>query len=258
MVRDTILTAFIAGLVAALFFTLVQSVWITPLILKAEKYEEAGEARQAVEADEPEHHSRGAAEHVHDESGHADGPAHHDEPWHHHEDSGWKPRDGWPRAAFTLGANLLMGMSYALVLVAVFLLWREPKNVAAGLAYGIAGFLVFFVAPGLGLPPELPGTAAADLTARQEWWLLTAALTATGLLLFLSSKRLWARAIALALIIAPHLIAAPHPAVEGSLAPASLQQEFRVATTVGNALFWLALGFASAWTFRKLEPSKRL
>jgi predicted cobalt transporter CbtA len=63
------------------------------------------------------------------------------------------------------------------------------------------------------------------------------------------------RALALALIIAPHLIAAPHPAVEGSLAPAALQKEFRLATTVGNALFWLALGVVSTLTFRKLSRS---
>jgi cobalt transporter subunit CbtA len=242
MVRDTILTAFIAGLVAALFLTLVQSIWITPLILQAETYEEAAEAASAAHHEESEHH--------HDES-----EQHHDGAGHHHDDSEWKPHDGVQRTAFTFGANLVMGMSYALVLVAVFLLWREPKNLAAGVAYGIAGFVVFFVAPGLGLPPELPGTAAADLTARQEWWLLTAALTAAGLLLLFSRTRPWIRALGLALIIAPHVIAAPHPAVEGSLAPAALQKEFRLATTVGNALFWLALGVVSALTFRKLSRS---
>jgi cobalt transporter subunit CbtA len=213
------------------------------LILQAEKYEAADGPAHSMEPAFAGDRGSKAAQHSHAESG------------HHHDDSEWKPRDGWQRAAFTFGANLVMGMSYGLVLVAVFLLWREPKNVAAGLAYGIAGFAIFFVAPGLGLPPELPGTAAADLTARQEWWLLTAAATAVGLLLLFSHAQVWVRALALLLIIAPHLIPAPHPAVEGSLVPAALQQEFRVATLVGNALFWLALGLASAWTFRKLASA---
>jgi len=253
MVRDTILTAFIAGLVAALVFTLVQSVWITPLILQAETYEEAAEAAPSPSALE---HGADAA---HEDAGSAAQAAsehHHAVSGHHHDDSEWKPRDGWQRTAFTLGANIVMGVSYGLVLVAVFLLWREPKNVAAGLAYGIAGFLVFFVAPGLGLPPELPGTAAADLTARQEWWVVTAAASALGLLLFFSYPRVWVRVVALALIIAPHFIPAPHPAIEGSLAPAALQTQFRLATTVSNALFWLALGVAATATFRKLSRAE--
>jgi cobalt transporter subunit CbtA len=243
MIRDTILTAFIAGLVAALFLTAVQAVWITPLILQAETYEEASEVTQPPAATAASVGAHAAAsEHDH----------HHDGSGHHHDDDGWKPRDGWQRSAFTLAANLVMGMSYGLVLVAVFLMWRAPKNAAAGIAYGLAGFGVFFIAPALGLPPELPGTAAADLTARQEWWLFTAALTAVGLLLFFSQARAWVKVLALALIVAPHLVDAPHPAVEGSLAPAALQTQFRLATTVSNALFWLALGLASAWTFRRL------
>jgi cobalt transporter subunit CbtA len=227
VVRETVLAAIVAGLIAALIFTVVQSVWVTPLILQGETYEDAAEAA-------PTHHeaaSSGAE--------------------HHHDESEWKPQDGWQRTLFTFGANLLMGVGYSFVLVALYLLWREPKNTLGGALYGFAGFLVFFAAPGLGLPPELPGTAAAELSIRQQWWAMTAVATAAGLFLFFSQPRWWVRILAVAIIVAPHLVPAPQPAVESSLAPAELQSQFRMATTVCNALFWLSLGVASGIAFRK-------
>ena len=228
MVRETVLAAIVAGLIAALVFTLVQSVWVTPLILQGETYEDAAEA---------------SADHHESENPNAT---------HHHDDDAWKPQDGWQRTLFTFAANLLMGVGYSFVLVALYLLWREPKSTLAGALYGLAGFLVFFAAPGLGLPPELPGTAAAELTSRQQWWAMTAVATAVGLILLCSQRRWWLRVLGLGVIVAPHLIAAPHPAVESSLAPAELQSQFRLATTVCNAIFWLSLGVASGGAFRKL------
>ena len=225
MIRETVLSALVAGLVAALLLTVVQSLWITPLILQAETYEEAAEQHPDVQ---------GSGVHHHDE-----------------DESGWKPQNGWQRTLSTLGANLLMGVGYGLVMVAVFLLWRAPRNAGWGLAYGVCGFCTFFLAPALGLPPQLPGTAAAELSIRQEWWLMTAAATATGLMLFFSLPRPWQKASALLLLILPHLIPAPHPAAETSLAPETLQSQFRIATGVGNAVFWLSLGFAAALAFRR-------
>jgi cobalt transporter subunit CbtA len=228
VVRETVLAAIVAGLIAALVFTVVQSVWVTPLILQGETYEEAAEA---------------SAGHHESESPNSA---------HHHDADAWKPQDGWQRTLSTFAANLLMGVGYSFVLVAVYLLWREPRSTLAGALYGLAGFLVFFAAPGLGLPPELPGTAAAELTSRQQWWAMTAVATAAGLFLFCSQPRWWMRVLALGIIVAPHLIPAPHPAVESSLAPAELQSRFRLATTVCNALFWLSLGMASGGAFRRL------
>ena len=40
------------------------------------------------------------------------------------------------------------------------------------------GFLVFGLAPGLGLTPELPGMLAEELSKRQAWWICTALATA--------------------------------------------------------------------------------
>ena len=239
MVRETLLAAIVAGLIAALVFTVVQSVWVTPLILQGEVYEDAAEAAP---------HS-----HVGHEAGEHGGEAHEEGAGgHHHDEHEWKPEDGWQRMLFTFGANLLMGVGYAFVLVALYLLWREPRNILTGALYGVAGFLVFFGAPALGLPPELPGTAAAELSIRQEWWAMTAVATAVGLFLVFSQSRWSMRILGIAIVIAPHFVSAPQPAVESSLAPAELQSQFRVATTVCNAVFWLALGVASGVAFRKL------
>jgi cobalt transporter subunit CbtA len=234
VVRETLLAAIVAGLVAALVFTAVQSVWVTPLILQGEVYEDAAEA----------------APHSHEHEGHEEAAG-----GHHHDENEWKPEEGWQRTLFTFGANLLMGVGYAFVLVALYLLWREPRNILTGALYGVAGFLVFFGAPALGLPPELPGTAAAELSIRQEWWAMTAVATAVGLFLVFSQSRWSLRILGIAIVIAPHFVPAPQPAVEASLAPAELQSQFRVATTLCNAVFWLALGVASGVAFRKLVAS---
>jgi cobalt transporter subunit CbtA len=225
--RDMLLTVAITGIVAALTFSAVQLLFISPLILQAEVYEDAAEASPSHEA-------------VEAPSG------------HHHDESDWKPENGWERRLFTLGANLLMGLGYAFVFVAVYTLWRYPTSAGMGLLWGLAGFIVFFAAPGLGLSPELPGTAAAELSARQMWWAGTAAATALGLALIFGASRWWLRVGGAALVIAPHLVAAPHLAVERSLAPEELQRHFRWVTTACNALFWLVLGLVSSITFRKL------
>jgi cobalt transporter subunit CbtA len=240
VLRETLLAAVLAGLVAALVLTVVQSVCVTPLILQGETYEDRAEA--AALEQESVHPQESAHQHE----------SVHQEAEHHHDPEAWKPQDGWQRMSFTFAANLLMGVGYAFVLVAVYLLWRQPKSPWWGAAYGLAGFIVFFVSPGLGLPPELPGTAAAELASRQHWWVMTALATGAGLLLLFSQQQWWVRILALAILVAPHLVPAPQPAVEASLAPADLQSQFRLATTLCNAAFWLSLGVASSFAFRKI------
>ncbi len=238
MVRETVFTAAIAGLVAALVLTVLQIAWVTPLILQAEAYEQPAQSGQV---DAHEHGAGGASAAAHE---------------HHHEAEEWKPQDGWQRTAFTLAANLLLGFGYAMALIAVYLLWREPRSVVYGAIYGIGGFMVFFLAPSLGLPPELPGTAAAEVSVRQLWWAMVAVATAAGLLLLWSRATWKVRALGVALIVAPHFIAAPQPEVAASLAPEALQSQFRVASTLSNAIFWLLLGLVSSLAFRRMTQGR--
>jgi len=108
--------------------------------------------------------------------------------------------------------------------------------------WGVAGYLVFFVAPALGLPPELPGTEAAPLRDRQVWWTATVIFSAAGLGFAAFGKSIAVRALGLALIAAPHIVGAPVPAVHGGTAPPELVRAFTRAAYLANAAFWLALG----------------
>ena len=243
MFRNILLSAGIAGLLAALLLTLVQMALITPLILQAETFE-AGPAVDAA----PEHAEAAAVAHdhaTHDHSGHD-----------HHDADEWSPADGIERTLFTLASNIVMGFAYALLLVGVYVGWHRPPGALQGLLFGLAGFAVFFAAPGLGLPPELPGTAAAELGARQQWWLAAALAAAVGLALICMQKNNLLRGLGLAILVAPHLVGAPHLAEESSLAPMELQHQFRLATTLGNAAFWMALGAISAVALQKLSTTQ--
>ncbi|UBM23420.1 CbtA family protein [Pseudomonas sp. p1(2021b)] len=225
MIKRIARTAGFSGLLAALLLTLLQSLWVTPLILQAETYEN--------NAPSAEHHA------------HDDGVA-----AHTHDAEAWAPEDGWQRLGSTTGSNLVVAVGFALVLVALYSL-REPRTLGTGALWGLAGFAVFCLAPTLGLPPELPGTVAADLGQRQVWWISTAAATAVGLALAVFARHWLFKALGVALLTAPHLVGAPQPTVHESLAPEALETQFKLASWLTNAAFWLALGLLSAWLYRR-------
>jgi cobalt transporter subunit CbtA len=247
--------ALVAGLLAALLLTLIQTFWVSPLILQAETFENAPAATDTTTPSDHHHDTHDHSVGHHHEHAHEAAVDHHasapdDDASHHHDHGdGWQPEDGWQRVFFTGASNLVMAVGYALVLVALFH-WRKPQTAIAGIGWGIAGFAVFFGAPSLGLPPELPGTAAAELVLRQAWWIATALCTAIALGLVFFRKDWFSRAIALALLVAPHIYGAPQPASHESLAPAALLQQFVIATSVANAVFWLVLGVCTVWLYR--------
>lgn len=213
MFSRILLPALLAGSLAALVLTVAQALWVTPLILQAETYENAV---------------------VHE----------------HEPAEAWQPETEMQRLLATTLGNTVLALGYGLIFMGLFLL-RRPANALQGLGWGLAGFTVFFVAPSLGLPPELPGTASAELLTRQHWWLSTVAATALGLgLLFLQQRRPW-QALGVLLLAMPHLIGAPQIAEPISLAPEALQAQFRLLTLACNALFWSLLGLLSAAAFRR-------
>jgi cobalt transporter subunit CbtA len=220
MFSRILLTAVLAGLAAGLFVSAVQAVRAVPLILAAEVYEQAAPA---------------AAEHQHDEDA-------------------WAPEDGWERTAYTALFNLLAAIGFGLLLAAGMAIaghdgWR------AGLAWGVAGYLTFVLAPALGLPPELPGSEAAPLLARQLWWVATAAATATGLGLILLNRRLPWIVAGIALIALPHLIGAPQPAEHGGVVPAALAREFVLVALATGLVFWSALGALTGIVSRRFAAA---
>ena len=88
-------------------------------------------------------------------------------------------------------------------------------------------FAVFTLAPGLGLPPELPAMPAAELGARQLWWIATAVATALALGLLFYRRSPFAAVAAVALLVVPHLIGAPQPASHESPDPRRPASQFR-------------------------------
>jgi cobalt transporter subunit CbtA len=114
--------------------------------------------------------------------------------------------------------------------------WRQ------GVLWGLAAFAVFTLAPGLGLPPELPAMPAAELGPRQAWWLGTVAATASGLALIVYGRSVLAIAAGVALLVAPHLIGAPQPVSYESPIPENLHHSFVVAVVMTTLVFWVLLG----------------
>jgi len=172
--RSIVFSAALAGLIVGVVISIAQFFGTVPLIQQSEVYE-----RKAV-AGTP--------------TGHDHASAANDQNKAHSHESEWEPEAGLQRNAFTVAANILTAIGFALLLTGVYairgrqVMWRE------GLLWGLAGFVVFTAAPGLGLPPELPGMPVAELTARQTWWIATAAATAGGPLCELPSPGRWAPA----------------------------------------------------------------
>ena len=250
MFRRLFIAAASAGLLSGLFVTLVHQVTTVPIILDAEVFEKAAEAKEAVPAADaataPAADATAATEEAHDHEGHDHGGAE------------WEPQDGFERTAFTALADLLTGIGFSLLLIAVYAVSGRAIDWRQGVYWGLAGFVVFILAPSIGLPPEVPGTEAADLTARQIWWVATAALTAGGLgLLFYARepKPLWI-VVALALIVVPHAIGAPQPAEYHSVAPESLAHRFITATMIASLLFWAVLGGLTGYFYKRfVQPA---
>jgi cobalt transporter subunit CbtA len=109
---------------------------------------------------------------------------------------------------------------------------------------------VFTLAPSLGLPPELPAMPAAELGARQLWWVATAFSAAAALALMFYGRKPFSIVAAVALLIAPHLIGAPEPASYDTPIPEGLHHSFVVAVVLTALLFWVLLG-ALAGLFRE-------
>jgi cobalt transporter subunit CbtA len=216
--RNIVLIAAVAGLIAGLGMTVAQELTTVPLILKAETFEQAEDAKASAQA------------HVHEDGG------------VHEHGAGWAPRDGVERTAFTLVANVLTGIGFALLLLAVSDLAGGIAGWRQGVFWGLAAFAVFTLAPGLGLPPELPAMPTAELGPRQLWWVATAVCTAGGLALLVYGRSGLLVVAGVALLVAPHLVGAPQPVSHESPIPESLHHSFVVAVVMTTLLFWVLLG----------------
>jgi cobalt transporter subunit CbtA len=223
--KNIVLAAFITAIVASIAYSAYQEAAVTPIILAAEEFE-VPEATGIEETAEP-----------------------------------WAPEDGLERRLFTFSANFLTAFSFSLILISL-MATREKITPLQGFAWGLAGYVSFFAAPSLGLPPEIPGMEAAPLTGRQLWWLITVIFTAGGLwLLFFSQTYL--KLVSVLLLLSPHLIGAPQPEHHGfaNTDPiaveklSSLWHQFVLQTSIANLLLWLIIGLIAAILTNKLVLS---
>ncbi|MDB5394326.1 MAG: cobalt transporter [Rhodospirillales bacterium] len=227
MIHRVLTVGLLAGLLAGLLVATLQYFITTPLIL-------AGEVYEAQEMATPP-----AAGH--------DMASMHD----------WKPADGIQRTAFTSIATIATSAGFALILLAGMLISGDAITVKTAFGWSVAAFVATGLAPSLGLAPELPGSAAGPLLARQIWWLGTAISTGLALWLFLRSTTVIPKLVAVALLAAPHLIGAPQPIAFESKAPAELAAHFVAASLTIQAALWILSGLAAGalWMrFNKLAP----
>ena len=232
--RSIVFSAALAGLIVGAVISVAQFFGTVPLIQKSEIYE-----RKAAAEASPAGNDEAGAPHDHGKT--------------HGHDSEWQPEDGFQRNAFTVAANILTAIGFALLLTGAYAIRGRPVTWREGLLWGLGGFVVFTAAPGLGLPPELPGMPVAELTARQIWWIATAAATATGLCLLAFRSAAWAAFLGLGLIALPHLIGAPLAPELHSEVPAALSHRFILVVTLTNLLFWALLGVSTSIAFGRIS-----
>jgi cobalt transporter subunit CbtA len=215
-----LIAAFFVALLSSAVTSLYQEEFVTPIIIAAEVYEipEAGSNNEA----EP-----------------------------------WAPEDGTERSLFTFSANFLTAFSFALLLIAAMLA-RGNIRLNKGILWGLAGYLCFFVAPALGLAPEIPGMEAAQLESRQAWWWLTVMLTAAGLWM-VCFNTIRFKIMGTILMALPHIYGAPaaeehgfaHPDAAAVKTLEGLWHEFIIQTSIVNGLSWLLIGIISAYAVNR-------
>jgi cobalt transporter subunit CbtA len=238
MLMRILATGLLAGVLAGGVVAGLQHVTTTPLILKAETYEKAEPAPAA---------ETGAAASAH--SHEAGTPAH-----SHGEDAGeWAPEDGLSRTAFTTLATVGAAVGFAFMLLAVLLASGVTPTARTGLAWAAGAFVATGLAPALGLPPELPGSAAAELVSRQVWWIATVAATGIGLWLIARMPGVLPIILGIALIAAPHIVGAPHPHEYSSEVPAEIAGHFTASSLGVHAVLWVLVGAIAGFIWQRAD-----
>lgn len=214
-------SALIAGFVAGLLCAVLQYFLVEPDILLAERYETGELTHFSVTGEATATESAGQ---THDTAASAESSA--------------------KRQALTVLFSVLTWCGYALLLLGGIRLAEQTGSTigpAQALLWGLAGFLTFQMMPALGLAPELPGTPAADLNARQVWWAATAIATAAGLWFIAYGSAVWQRIAGAGVLAAPHIWGAPKVAGYGGIVPPELAAAFASHSLGVFLITWLVL-----------------
>ena len=239
MIFRIFFAALAAGLLSAVLITQIQAFVTTPMIIQAETYETSSGGHDHSTHNHNEAQKDKEEQVVSDDA----------------EQEEWGPQDGLERQAYSFLANLVVGIGFSLLLIVGLTFEKAPFRASRGVLWGLAGFAVFTMAPNLGLPPELPTMPAADLTARQIWWLATILLSAAGLGITVFGKSPIIKILGLVLMALPHIWGAPHVSGDSDVPP-ELAAQFAASTIVLSAVFWIMIGFFSSLVFNWVGRKK--
>ena len=230
--------AVIAGLLSGLLFTTAQVLYLVPLILEAEFYEE-------IAAHEREGNKGFSS--LPSKSAHGDNHV-------------WSPQLGWERNLYTALSNVALGFSVSLMIGAA-LIYVPKVCWWHGVLWGLAGFTAFHAAPSIIYPPTLPGTEEAHLIVRQLWWIAAIEASLFGLSFAVFSRQYLYKGMGILLLLAPHVVGGP-PGTVISIVPDALSTRFILTSSVLNSVFWIFLGVVTTTLFyfsaRTAHPDNKL
>lgn len=221
MTSRILISGLFAGACAGLVIGILQLIFVQPVLLHAELYENGTLVHFGAER----------------ASAHPDLP-------------GLDPmRDG-----LSVIFTMLTYTGYALLLVAAMSLGEDRGariDGRWGMLWGVAGFVAFHLAPGFSLPPEVPGVSAADLGPRQVWWFATVAAACLALWLIAFGEGWAAWTAGVALLAAPHFVGAPVPATFAGPAPTEIGALFAVRALGTGLAAWVLLGAFAGYFWQK-------
>ncbi|MZR13585.1 hypothetical protein GQE99_11215 [Maritimibacter sp. DP07] len=214
MLKNLLTGALVAGVASGLVAAALQFAFVIPLILEGELYETGARIHFGASSPQSPAGSPGLG-------------------------------GDWSRHLMTVTFDVVSYTAYALILTGLMALaMRQGHGVDArrGAVWGLAGFLAVQLAPAIGLPPELPGTIAGEVGPRQAWWTFAILATAVALWLFAFVPRAWAIGLGVILVLAPHVIGAPHLDTYFGVAAPELAAEFATRSLGFAAMGWVVLG----------------
>lgn len=225
MFKEITVRALIIGLIVGVSSGILTLTFITPLILEAELYEEAG-----VNGNLAGHSSS------------------------HPPSQRTTPKSQWQRNLITVAGSVFLAVCYSLVLSTIYPFFPLSNCWIRGLFLGFTGFFFLNFIPNLGLPANPPGIEyVADVVVRQRWWFFLLACESTALassfflLKGFQKKHLSKNVLFVGLLLSsgliliPFLIGAPNTMGQ-SLVPKHIIIRFRQFSTILNLATWVFLG----------------
>ena len=226
MFKNIFVSAVVCGAIAGVLATVMQMLLVTPLLMEAELFE-TGQSMHFITDGSPE------------------SPIKHVDIW----------EDPY-RHLMTLCFNLVTFTGFGFILIAAMAFFQKrgfTLSKAEGIVAGVSGFIVFQLAPSVGLPPELPGTIGVTVGLKQTWWIITILSTTVGILLLFLGKYKVVSGAGIIFIIIPHLIGHPKLETYFGVAPPELAAEFASRALAVSLVTWIILGVISSQFWKYLE-----